>query len=195
MPRRPNLEGQRFGQLVVQCWQPDAKRDGAWLCRCDCGNTHVATSNHLTSGRILSCGCLRPKHGGKGSRAYGIWQGMLARCTCESNRDWKDYGGRGIAVCERWRKFPDFLADMGEPPPAGTIERRDNSGNYEPGNCYWASRTVQARNTRRTILITYDGRTQSLAAWAEELDVSYWKLHSRYKLGWTSERIFEGLLR
>ena len=190
MSRRKNLEGQRFGRLSVQFWQKSEKRDGAWQCKCDCGRIHFATSNHLCSGKVLSCGCLRPRHGGKGSRAYAIWQGMLARCTCETNRSWKYYGGRGIIVCDRWKDFRIFLSDMGAPPTGGTIERRNNNGNYEPGNCHWASRTVQARNTRRSILIAYSDRTQSLSAWAAEFGVNYWRLHARYKLGWTPERMF-----
>src|SRR5690348_6431533 len=123
MSQRKDLLGQRFGALVVERWEPGAKRDGAWRCRCDCGGSHLATSNHLLAGRVLSCGCLRPKHGGKGTRLYWVWQGMLARCTRESHRDWPDYGGRGITVCARWREFPNFRADMGEPPDGGTIER------------------------------------------------------------------------
>lgn len=196
MPRRKSLEGQRFGRLVVERWDPSAKRDGAWVCRCDCGGHHVASSNHLISGRVLSCGCLRPKHGGAGTRAYRIWQGVINRCTRENHRNWADYGGRGITICDRWRgSFPNFLTDMGEPPPGATIERIDNDRGYEPGNCRWATRKEQARNTRRTVDVTYDGRTQSLAAWAEEFGCNYWRIHTRIvKLGWSAERAFSDLV-
>lgn len=150
MPLRSQLAGQRFGRLVVRSWDRGAKRDGAWVCDCDCGGTHIATTNHLTSGRIISCGCVRPKHGGKVEhrRLYWIWQGMLARCTRPSHKDWKDYGGRGITVCERWRTFPDFLADVGEPEDGQTLDRIDNDEPYAPGNVRWTSRLVQARNRR-----------------------------------------------
>lgn len=193
--RRAELSGQRFGRLVVEAWVPGAGRDGAWLCRCDCGGAHLASSNHLNSGRVLSCGCLRPRHGGKGTRAYGVWLSMKRRCTEPTDISWPYYGARGITVCERWKSFPEFLADMGTPPAGLTIERIDNNGNYEPGNCRWATRKEQARNTRRSIMVTFEGRTQSLPAWAEELGISYWKLHTRYKkLGWTPERMFSDVM-
>ena len=190
MPRRMQLEGQRFGRLVVSSWDGSAKRDGAWLCKCDCGGGHIASSSHLTSGRVISCGCVRPRHGGKGTRAYAIWRGILDRCSRENHKNWPDYGGRGISVCDRWHEFPNFLEDMGHPPSGGTIERRDNDGDYTPSNCYWADRKTQSRNTRRSIVIEYRGRSQSLTAWAEEFGANYWKLHSRHKLGWSPERMF-----
>src|ERR1700722_7974173 len=101
MPQRKQLLGRRFGSLQVESWEPGIKRDGAWLCRCDCGLTKHATSNHLLAGGVLSCGCLRPKHGGKGTRVYAIWQGVIGRCTRKSHKNWSDYGGRGISICER----------------------------------------------------------------------------------------------
>lgn len=193
MSRRIDLTGRQFGKLTVRDWVPGALRDGAWRCACECGGQHLARGSHLTGGRIVSCGCMRPQHGGKGTRLYAIWQGMLRRCDDRGHKNWADYGGRGITVCERWRDFSHFAADMGQPPTGATIERRDNARGYEPGNCHWADRKQQARNTRRSIIIEFQGRSQSLAAWAEEFGVNYWKLHSRYKLGWTPERMFADL--
>lgn len=121
---------------------------------------------------------------------------MRDRCTRRTHKNWGDYGGRGIGVCERWNRFQGFIADMGQPPAGATLERRDNARGYEPSNCYWATRKQQARNTRRSILITHAGRTQSLAAWAEELGANYWTLYTRHKkLGWPAERLFADLLR
>jgi hypothetical protein len=120
---------------------------------------------------------------------------MRARCERPNNQDWQHYGGRGIRVCGRWHKYANFLADMGEPGPSETIERIDNNRNYEPRNCRWASRKEQARNTRRTILLRFNGREQSMAAWAEELGINYWTLHQRYRRGWSDERIIGQIVR
>jgi hypothetical protein len=99
------------------------------------------------------------------------------------------YVERGIAVCDRWQRFQDFLADLGQPPGGGTLERIDNDGNYEPGNCRWADRREQARNTRRNVFIVHEGRSQTIAAWAEELGIRYWTLYSRHRAGWPAERM------
>lgn len=110
------------------------------------------------------------------------------------DRDQRNYSDRGITVCERWKSFTNFLADMGQPEPGYTLDRIENDRGYEPGNCQWADRKQQARNTRRNVVLSFDGRQQSLAAWAEEFGVSYWKLYSRYKYGWPVERMFGDLV-
>jgi len=160
-----------------------------WRCECLCGASRVVRQGNLHSGHTQSCGCLakeinrarRLTHGKTKSRTYRTWQHMRERCHDESCKSYKDYGGRGIAVCARWREsFEAFLADMGEAPDGCSIERIDNSSGYEPANCRWATRLEQARNKRNTRLVTAHGRTQCASAWAAEAgidpDTLYWRL-------------------
>lgn len=167
MPQRtPDLTDLRFGRLTVL---ERAPRDGStthaqWICRCDCGTTKTVNSSALRNGHTVSCGCLRRelliarsiKHGlmprDNRSPSYSSWANMIARTTNPDHPRWADWGGRGITVCERWRQFPAFLADMGEKPPGTSIERKDNSLGYEPGNCCWATPAEQNRNKRSTKL-------------------------------------------
>lgn len=121
---------------------------------------------------------------------YRAWSAMLQRCTNESHPDWANYGGRGIAVCERWRIFDNFLADMGERPVGPqrlTIERVENSRGYEPGNCEWRTYTQQARNRRGNHLVTIAGDTMTLAEWFERTGTNKKTYYHRKRKGWTDE--------
>jgi hypothetical protein len=154
-----DLTGRRFGRLVVIARSP-RKGHAYWQCFCDCGNDTTVTSSALRGGRTASCGCWRverliersTKHGlmpRKGrSLTYNSWSNMMRRCTNPDHPRYPDWGGRGITVCERWRDYRNFLADMGEKPPGTTLGRIDNDGPYEPGNCQWETHAKQARNTR-----------------------------------------------
>ena len=115
----------------------------------------------------------RITHGATGSRTYRIWVQMKNRCLNRANKDFKDYGGRGIKVCDRWRdSFESFLADMGEVPDRLTIDRYpDKDGDYAPGNCRWTTMKEQNRNRRSQVMVTHEGRTQCISAWAEEFGV------------------------
>ena len=115
---------------------------------------------------------------------------MKHRCFNSRNRKYAIYGGRGITVCERWLTYENFLADMGEPPPGMSIDRIDNDKGYEPGNCRWATKETQRRNQRRCRRVTFDGRAQTLAEWAEELGFSLQVLQDRERRGWSVERAF-----
>lgn len=118
-------------------------------------------------------------------KARRVWQEMLRRCTDERSAAWQHYGGRGIRVCERWVRFDAFLLDMGDPPPGLELDRRDNDGNYTPGNCRWATVTEQARNRRTTRNVTFNGETKCVSAWAKEKGISVHLLFNRLKAGWT----------
>lgn len=158
------LAGLRFGRLVVKTTTAERKRpnEQMWVCVCDCGNETIAPSNRLMSGRVKSCGCLWvdsiTTHGYSRTRTYRIWVKMQQRCGNPNYKGvWENYGARGISVCARWREFENFIADMGEAPAWASIDRIDVNGNYEPGNCRWADRKGQSRNTRRNRYVEFEG--------------------------------------
>lgn len=129
-----------------------------------------------------------PRHGhcrgGKPSRAYRCWINMRQRCHSPKAQAYAAYGGRGITVCERWQTFENFLADMGEPPPRMTLERKNNDLGYEPGNCVWATYKAQNNNRRGNILVTVEGRTQTVAQWSAETGLTFITIWRRVRDGW-----------
>lgn len=187
--------GQKFNRLTVLSFH-HSDNVGHWLCRCDCGGEAVVATAPLKSGETKSCGCLRRSqlktHGKSKTSEYGIWQGMLSRCYRQSDKAFKHYGGRGITVCKRWREsFLDFLADMGpRPSPELEVDRfPDNDGNYEPANCRWATRKQQCNNRRNNRIIEWQGRSMSLAQWADERGLLQITLADRLNRGWSLSRI------
>lgn len=175
-----------------------------WLCRCQCGEEKTVRADHLRAGRTRSCGCLSStataarnveatKHGhsvGGVSPTYRSWQSMRTRCLNPNSDQWPDYGGRGISICERWSSFENFLADMGERLPGMSIDRWPNhNGNYEPGNCRWATMSQQENNKRGNVTINYGGETLTVAEWAKRTGIGYQTLRKRLAAGWAPERI------
>lgn len=159
-PRFHDLTGKKYGRLLVLGYSGNCK----WLCRCDCGKEKDVLSQNIQSGASSSCGCrmmevsrtLLLTHGatvdGKETSEHISWRAMTDRCRNKSHVAWKYYGGRGITVCERWYQYENFLADMGsKPTPKHSIDRIDPDGNYEPGNCRWATVLEQRHNRRKKV--------------------------------------------
>lgn len=191
-----------------------------WKCVCNCGREIVLTSHQLRVQGINNCGCLREykkncrllarhnirkkhdrphkkyvphiKHGMSRTRQYGIWQNMIARCSNEKIPTYIYYGGRGIVVCDNWLKFEGFWKDMKDGyADSLTLDRINNAGNYEPSNCRWATKREQQNNTRYNVLLTYNGKTQTMSQWARTLGVTRKLLEGRICLGWDTNKAFE----
>lgn len=189
--------GKTFGRLYAQ----SSFRKNGFLyihCICCCGNEKDVRSDSLFNGRTISCGCyhidvvtdLKRKHGMSNKNIYNVWASMIQRCENENDKHFKYYGGRGIKVCPEWHDFEVFynwainngyLENL-------TLDRINNDGNYEPCNCRWVSKKVQANNTRRNRYIEYNGETHTIAEWSRILNIPYDKLRGRITRGWSIEK-------
>lgn len=187
-----DLTGQLFGHARALHYIRAEKK---WACVCTrCGRSFATFGGNLRSGRTQSCGCTLVTHGqssrgiGKASPTYVSWLRMRQRCRNPRHVYFRNYGGRGITVCDRWRdSFENFLADMGERPEGTSLDRIDNARGYEPGNCRWASRPEQQRNTSRNHLLTFRGETHSIAEWGEITGISRRTIRTRLRIGWSVE--------
>lgn len=174
-----DLTGQLFGKLTA-VHQLDQRVKGCifWFCKCECGNTINVRTAALINGHTKSCKCQWGKngiHNMTGSPEYLCWTKIKSRCYNKCNNRYYTHGARGIIVCESWlNSFENFFNDMGERPSSNhSIDRINNNGNYEPGNCRWATDKEQSNNRRSNVLITYSGQTRNMKQWAEKLGISY----------------------
>jgi len=194
-----DLSNKTFAQLKTS--NIFERRNGYvfWLCKCTCGNEKFMESSSLLNGGSISCGCARKKrigdmsrtHGMSGTYIYKLWKQIKNRCYNEKTPCYKNYGGRGISVCERWlNSFEDFYTDIGErPSPAYSLDRADNNGDYTQENCRWATMGTQCNNRRSNIIITHDGKSLNIKQWSEYACVSYRTFRARLQdHGWGIER-------
>lgn len=200
--KKIDMIGKKFGKLTVieECDERSRQHKIVYKCQCDCGKMVDTIGAELRNGRAKSCGCLRvsnhPKiHEKSGTRLYRIWQNMKQRCYNSSNKDYKDYGVRGIKICDEWlndfQSFYDWSMNNNYN-NALTIDRIDVNGNYEPDNCCWSTRKQQTENRRNNIYLTYHGKTQTISQWAKDLGVSYVKLYKRHYRGYTDSECIVG---
>lgn len=181
-----------LGQIIGKCVfisRPNEVGNRNATVTCSCGKTFTSRISRIKTG--IGCGCEKGnmlkknpsflsdkllRHGytkGGHKSEYNTWVNIRARCFNKKHKSYHDYGARGISVCERWLKFDDFIADIGDKPsPKHSIERKDNNGNYEPDNCKWATKTQQARNKRSNRVVEHDGKKKCLSEWGEIFGLS-----------------------
>jgi hypothetical protein len=182
--RTKNLVGRIYGRLTVVEWKGIFNKNSIWICQCLCGKQCEVYGCHLKTGATSSCGCFASEVISKKSRTHGmsgknghplyrIWKAMIQRCYNKNVPEFRNYGGRGISVCERWRhSFPNFLQDMGDKPSKNhSIDRIDNESGYFPENCKWSTRLEQANNKRNNILHSYKGQSKTLTQWSRHLGI------------------------
>ncbi len=205
-----DIKNQRFNRLVaLEIVGKNNDRANVWRCICDCGNETNTSASRLRSGHTKSCGCLRKEkavlaqkqncyiHGFRRTPFYKSWSSMKERCNNRNSIAFTNYGGRGIRVCERWLSFENFMQDMYESYQLHvqvfglkntTLERVDVNKNYNKQNCRWATNEEQSRNRRNNVLLTFNKKTQCMAAWADEVNIGASVIYKRLKRGWSVEK-------
>lgn len=214
-----DLTGIRFGRLTVLSFygrkiSNSGKVKYMWECLCDCGNRIIVSADNLKNGHVKSCKCLRQavstqriveqgknniKHGLAGTRLYYAWHSMIERCYNPQSQNYKNYGGRGISVCEAWRKdintFSEWAKEHGfdEKAPHGTctLDRIDVNGDYCPDNCRWVDMKIQANNRRNNRRFFYQGETLTMSELAKKSGIEYALLKNRIAQGWSIEKAIE----
>lgn len=195
-----DLTGQKFNRWTVERLSPASGKMKYWDCVCECGTRRSVFGGDLKRGGSKSCGCHMKEvnadryrsHGMSRHPAYRSWQFARQRCENPALDSFKDYGGRGITVCDRWRSFENFWADMGDTwLPGLSIERDDVNGNYEPGNCSWATPKEQAHNRRDNRIINTREGPMDVTDASERFGISRITIFSRIRYGWPEHRLLE----
>lgn len=208
MGKMIDLTGQRFGRLTVierakNYVSPNGRQAARWICLCDCGNKTTVVGGDLRTGRTRSCGCFEQEsryfsrnlvHGGFGTKLYNVWCGMKKRCYNSKNKFFKDYGGRGITVCDEWRddfaKFRDWAMANGYREGL-SIDRIDNDKGYSPDNCRWTTREEQGNNKRSNRTFLVNGEKRTLAQLCREYQKNRSTVEDRLNRGWTIEEALD----
>lgn len=205
MPKKLDITGEKYNKLTAL---REAGRNTSgkiqWECECECGNIIVAVASHLRSGNTKSCGCLQREkarkrflsHGDAKTPFYKVWNNIMSRCHNENSVNYAYYGGRGIAVCERWHTYENFKEDMlesylkhKEENHNTSLERIDVDKGYSPCNCKWVTMTEQGSNRRRNKMITFNGVTKTLAEWSHETGLDWTTIRSRIeRYDWSIEK-------
>lgn len=201
--RREDWIGKRFGRLtildVLKGTAPEFHKIA--VVKCECGVEKTCCLRDAERGAVQSCGCQGRENRRKSVMTHGMampgriapeyrsWCAMFTRCTNPRHKDWMSYGGKGIKVCNRWRSFELFLADMGKRPShKHSLDRIDYDGDYEPSNCRWATPEEQANNKSNNRMITVQGTTMSLAMWSRKTGLTRHAIESRIRYGWDEEK-------
>lgn len=207
LPRFEDLKGKTYGELTVlertdNYISPSGYEKTRWICKCNCGNLTKVTSQDLKRGDVVSCGCYSIKskiknattHGYSKEKLYGTWKGIKARCYNKNHKNYNDYGGRGIVMCNEWKEsyvqFRQWCVNNNYE-SGMTVERINNDDCYSPHNCRLASRKEQASNRRSNRYITYNGESHNIQWWSEKTGIPYNKIHYRISLGNSIDEILK----
>jgi len=196
-----DLSNKKIGKLLVLRRADIYNKYGHtyWHCICDCGKEKIVGSNGLMQG-TKSCGCiivdriskLNYIHGLYKSNIHHIWASMIQRCRDKNHSGYKNYGGRGITVCDRWKNLNNFIEDMGHRPEGKSIDRINPNGNYEPSNCRWATMKEQQNNRTNTRILEYKGYKDTVSGWAEKTGIKRTLIWSRIGHGWKDHEAIQG---
>ena len=199
--KKLDLTNQKFNRLTVLELSDKRGKKVMWKCRCDCGNITFVETCNLRGNRTKSCGCYKmdgllsrsTKHNQRHTKLYEVWKGIKQRCLNSNHKAFKNYGGRGISICDEWKdnfsSFYNWAMQNGYSDEL-SIDRINNDGNYEPNNCRWVDRKTQANNTRTNHFITYNNETHTIAEWSRILNIKYSVILYRLHHNWSIEKTF-----